>query len=354
MNILKKYFIKVLVGICFIFFTISMIAIFDILQRVYRLSVIQDILFTIFIFVIYYIILSYLINNLNSIKVFIALFIQLVAPIILGIYIIFRKYISLTTYLLLIALFLISILSLFYFFNVFKNLKLNNILIKQKNPELYIKEVDKLIQNTKDKAFKYRLYLKKVSALLIQRNYKKSIYILEEIEVDILGTWLKFNYYIYCLECYLNLGNSVGLNKILNKFKKFQIKSKKLQVYYINALLYYLTIMERIDEAKVIYNQNSSILYSNSIKGIRPAINDTIATYKYYCGYLDESKEMFLRLDNETEDNVKVLVNYNYFLGLIYLKEGKELDAKLRFEKVLELGKGTYFYNKVIEEHHLN
>jgi hypothetical protein len=97
---------------------------------------------------------------------------------------------------------MIFVFVIFHFSYTLPRSRLNNILVKQNDPELFIKEVEKLIRNSKDKDTKYRWCLEKVRALVMQKKFKESIGILQEVEFDILENNMQFNYYVFSSECY--------------------------------------------------------------------------------------------------------------------------------------------------------
>jgi hypothetical protein len=204
MNILRSFLIKLLLLFLGIISVISMIVIIEKLKNIFNLSGNQWLIF-LPIYVIFCGMASYAIKSRKKYWAVIgSLFIIaiLIIPSIIGLYIVFSKYVSLPIYLSLVGLSMIFVFVIFHFSYTLPRSRLNNILVKQNDPELFIKEVEKLIRNSKDKDTKYRWCLEKVRALVMQKKFKESIGILQEVEFDILENNMQFNYYVFSSECY--------------------------------------------------------------------------------------------------------------------------------------------------------
>lgn len=120
-------------------------------------------------------------------------------------------------------------------------------------------------------------------------------------------------------------------------------KSPKLLTAYYNNLLYYLLLLNRLDEAEKIHYKLDELLKDNEL--IPSYIKDTLAIYEFFKGNFDKSKEMFLEIMSSSPDSQGKTPNY--FLSQIYIKEDNIKEAIRLLNNIEESKVDPFIYNKV-------
>lgn len=182
---------------------------------------------------------------------------------------------------------------------------------KLKNTEDFFIEVDKAIETTQDKRMKASFQQLKAVRLIRKGSFEESIKLLSAIEM-----------------------------KPQNKIRK---------VLLLNNLLCAYLLSSQLERAKELLDSNPEFRgYSSWNRMVGIAIKNTLATYEFYLGDLQKSKTTFIELLDEKMNDEHMASNY-YFLGQIDLREGKNEEAKIKFNKAKELGKNTFIEIRINE-----
>lgn len=199
---------------------------------------------------------------------------------------------------------LISIFVLFVFvYTIVKitvKLKRLSSLLKKGKVNLYLRKLDKLLKKLKDGEFKNKLLISKSAVLGYKGDFEEAITLMQSLDPNVFEGGLKTIYY--------------------------------------NNLIYKLLLSDRFEEAKQLFLANNEML--NDIyekQNLNDAIIDTIATYEFYSGNIEKSKELFLSQPKSKLNNINLSAR-SYFLALIYLKEGNKEFAHTELNKVLLYG----------------
>jgi tetratricopeptide (TPR) repeat protein len=108
---------------------------------------------------------------------------------------------------------------------------------------------------------------------------------------------------------------------------EISLLSPNMQLDCYNNMLYYHVLANKLVEAKTCYNRlMEHIDLASKDKKERKHIDDTIATYEYFIGNIEQSQGIF-------EDIIKLIENpdhrisTNYYLSQIYIKKERKFDA---------------------------
>lgn len=199
-----------------------------------------------------------------------------------------------------------------YIFLVKQVDKLNKILYLDKEPNLYISELDKLLNKRfKSKRDRDINLLQKSTGLFYAGRFKESCDILDK-EID-------------------------------------KIPANGHNIYYQNQILS-LIFSGKIKEGHELLLNNIDVLETtkNSSAANKTGVEFIFAVDNLYQGKLDEAKESIINQCENGRNDYKRSIAY-YLLGLINKKEQDFDEMNICFEKSKELGKNL-FVNKLIKE----
>lgn len=189
---------------------------------------------------------------------------------------------------------------------------INNLLIKNGDPDLFLYELEKEISKAKTLEYKRMLLVNKTSGLVFKGRWREAVNLLNEVND-------RFTYEIYTVVYYIN---------------------------YISALFY----MGRTDEAITMYSDNKELFERydkyKSNRSIHESVKELKGMVSFYNNNLKESREMFQEIINSTKNNNRLASCY-YFLGMICQKESNIEECKDYFKKAKLLAKNS-FISKVI------
>lgn len=119
------------------------------------------------------------------------------------------------------------------------------------------------------------------------------------------------------------------------------------QVIYHNNLLSNLLLAAKLVEAEELVVQHPDIFTAHSSDQIGVlARRGTFATYQFYQGNLTESQQKFEATLAADQPPIFRAMG-EYFLGLIYLKQGRDQDGMRLLESAAELGRNTFIAGRV-------
>ena len=78
------------------------------------------------------------------------------------------------------------------------------------------------------------------------------------------------------------------------------------------------------------------------------SVRSTLATYEFYLGHLEKSKQMFEDLMSNKLSN-STYYNTKYYVGLICFEQGDEEEAKKCLNEALKVPGHPYFKDRIIE-----
>lgn len=121
------------------------------------------------------------------------------------------------------------------------------------------------------------------------------------------------------------------------------------QILYYNNLLWLLLMAERFDKARKLLSEHPDVLASKTKDDqLNDALKGTLATYEFYLGDVNKSREIFADLLKPEQPTIVRAVR-QYFLGMLDLKQGRAQEGTNNLDKAAELGKGTFIPDKVKE-----
>lgn len=182
----------------------------------------------------------------------------------------------------------------------------NRLLYKDKSPEKYTQEIDRLLSNIQSDRERSINFIQKTTGLLYLGKFEEAINILTEKIKKIPPNWQHVYYHNLILCLYLN--NEVErANEILKEAKDV------LDVY-----------------AKKDYN--------------KAAIDMIYAVADIYNGGGSKSKDFFIDLSQTGRNDYRIAFGY-YFLSKIYELENKLEESEENLEKARTFGQGSFIEN---------
>lgn len=198
------------------------------------------------------------------------------------------------------------LLAVFYIYRAYYVASLLN---KKGNPDLFLKEVERDIRFAFTRRYRNMLLVNKSAGLIYKGDFEDAVNLLKSIKPE--------------------------------RFPR------KIKLLYYNNLLSGLFLLERLDEAKELFNKHQKMFYEKSgSKLLDMAVKSTLAVYEMYFGSLNTSRRMLEELLNEKLSDLH-RATMLYYIGLIELKEGKLDEAKKRFEEAEKRGKNSYIPQKI-------
>lgn len=177
------------------------------------------------------------------------------------------------------------------------------LLYREKNPEKYIEEIDKILLRFQSKGERTINYIQKTTGLLYAGRFEEAIEILSENVEKIPPNW-QVIYYHNLILCLYFAGHIEKANETAAKAKEI------LDIY-----------------GKKDYNKLTvKLIYAIS---------------NFYNENYEECKEFFLDLINITNNEFRTAFGY-YFTGEILKAEHREQEAEGYFNKAAEYGKGSF------------
>ncbi len=179
----------------------------------------------------------------------------------------------------------------------------NRLLYKEKSPQKYIDEVDKLLLKVQSERETSINYIQKTTGLLYAGRF-------EEV-VDILN----------------------------NRVKK--IPSNWQAVYYHNLLLsmYFNGDVEKANQSMVQARETLDLYGKKDYSTV--TIKLTYAVSDFYNGNFSECREFFMDMIDISKNDYRVAFGC-YFMGKILEAENKTDDAQVYFEKAKTYGQGSF------------
>ncbi len=182
---------------------------------------------------------------------------------------------------------------------------MNFYLIQFGDPETYLREVEKDLQNVKG-------------------EFRRNIFIINKAAC--LSTLGKFQEALDTLY-----------------FLKPEYLTKEIQTFYYNALLSNYLLSNDIFMAERILKENSIHFSINPNQDINLNLIVEInqGMYEFYTGNISNSKEIFQKLtENKKKKGIRAFALY--FLGLIELNEGNKIDGVKKLQKCIEINKKSF------------
>jgi tetratricopeptide (TPR) repeat protein len=177
--------------------------------------------------------------------------------------------------------------------------------------ERFLAEIEKDIQKEKQKVYKNMLLINKTAGLYYSGEWQQALEILDAINPRKLPR----------LSCYL----------------------------YYNNKLANLLLAERIEDARVLVEENQKIFQrASKIPVFINSIQGNIAVLKYFQGRYEESGAMLEKLIH-AEQNKLFLAVRMYYLGRIYLNQGKMEEGKKLIRDAAAGAPQTFIFRKANE-----
>ncbi len=179
----------------------------------------------------------------------------------------------------------------------------NKLLYREKSPEKYIAEIDKLLLKHQTEKERNINLIQKTTGLLYAGEFEESITILKDSVSKIPSNWQVIYYHNLLLCMYLS-GDTKGANELLSEVKD------TINMYY-----------------KKDYNKVTiELIY---------AVSD------FYNGNIAGCREFFSNLPYISKNDYRIAFGY-YFTGKIQEIENKAEDAEESLKKSMTFGRGSF------------